>query len=683
MQESMHQNGGSQPVEEASRFPPIASLANISEAELWDMLFADAAAEAEAGRSVNLRRYLQGVPDITRNPEILQAAIAATLENARRIGQDQDVSLERMRKEYPRFIEQIDQAELVDELVGVEEEEWLPPRALRDLPCDYGPDGLNDEPRYVLHELLGIGTRGCVYKALDRTMSSRDKPSWVAIKTVPEWTRMREEEVLAEARRARRVEHESVAHVLDAGVHDEEECFIVCKYVDGVTLAEAREATNPGGQPRDSVRLLLPVIEAMADAHAVGMTHLDIHPRNVLVDRHGHAKLIDFGLGLTNFEAWRPARRPLGSLGFMPPEIYQRDSEAYLPRADVYGLGGLLLWLVSGRIPNGQTVEEAEFRLSRGLEEGDEPASTPALTSIDPTLAAVLMRSLAVNPAERYESAHGLGADLRAWSEHRPISWIHTSVGQRLGLFARRSPGVLVAGATILTLAILGTSAITTQAVRHQANLRVAEAERTESLARAEAERLAERAAVADKMEAFASTMQGFVLSKSVQRTAGRDWVVLLSLVQDLSDAGLALDAGVLGSTLEQRIEIARARVSESADRNGEDDIQTGLWRAALASWLVDAKRYQEATRELDHVVQFWDSLGGAGELFTARLVTLRRATSILLETDQARRADKARTLLNEQEVEYLPGGVVLELRNAAPVVLISEAEEKNDQTAP
>ncbi len=641
------------PSSRIGRFPPLATIDHVTEDDIWDLLLADAVSEAEAGRHVRLQRYLDGIPGLSRGGSNLHAAITATLENGRRLGFERVALVEELKRDYPSYAVQVDEVELVQELMGDEAEEEWPDTPSRELPCPYGPQTWHGEARYELHELLGRGTRGYVYKALDRLMSAAAKPVWVAIKIIPDWTGMRLSDVLAEARRARHIDNPAVARVLDAGEHGEE-CFIIYEFIEGLTAAEWRDAK--GLSQRSRLDTMLPVIEAMGSAHAMGLCHLDIHPRNVMVTSSGDAKLIDFGLGLTRFETWHPAQRPLGSLGFVAPEIYHRVGDPSLPKADVYALGGLCLWLLSGTIPNGQSLEESEFFLnaqsnSRAVEQG--------LQGLDHDLQAVLGRALSRQPENRYDSAQGLARDLRSWLDRRPLDWNAPSSARRVQLFAQRSPVALLAWLVIGGLVIGATSALTAQRVGHAADLRVTEAEHREQLAVVEARELAEEAENGRRLKTFTGTIQAAAISENTKRSAGRDWVVLLTLVRSLSESGVRLEPDVLGTINEERVRIAEQRAAEAAKVYGESDIQTRLWRSAHVCWLTDAELFDEALVELDKFLPQWRSDSGYQDSLVRQLEALHRALTLLTSpvnasaTQQFLSSDEAR-LISTRVIEAL-----------------------------
>jgi len=629
----------------ARRFPPIATIDHVSEDDIWDLLLADAISESESGRLVQLQRYLDGVPGLSRSGPNLHAAIAAILENGRRLGLERATLIEELKRDYPNFAVHVDEVELVQELMGDEADKEWSETPSRDLPCPYGPSTWHGEARYELQVLLGVGTRGFVYKALDRVMSATNKPAWVAIKIIPEWTGMLLREVLAEARRARHIDNPAVARVLDAGEHGDE-CFIVYEFIDGLTVADWRDARQLS--QRERIETILPVIDAMGTAHATGLCHLDIHPRNVMVNSEGDAKLIDFGLGHTRLETWHPARRPVGSLGFVAPEIYNRLADPSLPKADVYALGGLSLWMLSGTIPNGQSIEESEFYLNA---ESGNTALERGLQGLDQDLHSILSRALSRQPERRYDSARGLARDLHSWLDRRPLDWNRPSHIRRLQLFARRSPMILLAWLVVCTLVIGATSALTAQRVGHEADLRVAEAEQREQLAQLEAQELAKEAKLGRQLRSFSGTIQAAAISDSTKRSAGRDWVVLLTLVRGLSEAGVQLEPEVLGTINIERVRIAEERAAEAMRLYGESDIQTRLWQAAKVNWLVDAEQYERALKELDEFLPQWRINAGDENSLVRRLDSLRRALTFL---NEPRSLDELQVFLSSDAARLL-----------------------------
>ncbi|MEY3027123.1 MAG: Serine/threonine-protein kinase PrkC, partial [Planctomycetota bacterium] len=178
---------------------------------------------------------------------------------------------------------------------------------------------------YRIERFIAAGGMGEVYEATDTRIGRR-----VAIKTLPRFAdQERAQRFIREARIMARLEHPSIARLYEWGAPDRTEGgypFIVMEFVEGRPIREAVAAIrSEGGGAVDIVRLVLPVIDAVAHAHARGVLHRDIKPGNILVDRSGCARLLDFGVAAileseevaagTLTEAGAP-----GTLNYMSPE---------------------------------------------------------------------------------------------------------------------------------------------------------------------------------------------------------------------------------------------------------------------------------------------------------------------------------------------------------------------------
>jgi hypothetical protein len=183
--------------------------------------------------------------------------------------------------------------------------------------------------------------------------------------------------------------------------------------VDGTSLAHA---VHQGGPlpPETAAALLLAVTQAVHYAHQNGIIHRDLKPANVLLDSQGRPRITDFGLakssagdaGLTN------SGEVLGTPCFMAPE-QARGEKNVGPAADVYALGGILYFLLTGRPPFlGQGVMEV---LCRVLEE--PPLSPRQLNPLVPeALEAICLKCLEKDPANRYATAEELAQALRPFA---------------------------------------------------------------------------------------------------------------------------------------------------------------------------------------------------------------------------------------------------------------------------
>lgn len=281
--------------------------------------------------------------------------------------------------------------------------------------------------RYEVHELVGAGGMGSVYRAHDRELE-RD----VALKIVRDAhdPATLAAHLRAEARTIAALEHPGIPPVYESGRLADGRAWYAMRFVRGATLARA-----PRPAPRAAQRLFLRLCETVAHAHARGVVHLDLKPDNVMLGPLGELYVMDWGLAAAL--AAPVAAGAGGTPGYMAPE--QEDARAGAPdaRADVYALGGLLAFLLTGA--------------------GPARDGALALAGLPRPLAAVITRCRARSPAQRYPSALELARDVAAGLDEEPIAAYRENPLQRAGRFLRRHRFVawLVAGYLILRVVVL------------------------------------------------------------------------------------------------------------------------------------------------------------------------------------------------------------------------------------
>jgi serine/threonine protein kinase len=201
--------------------------------------------------------------------------------------------------------------------------------------------------RYTVRSLLGRGGMGEVYEAHDDVLN-RD----VAVKILPgvaSEDRRSLARLRREARAAAGLNHPNCVAVHDLVVADGR-AFIVMELVPGRSLSRILDDGTPL-LPAVALRIARDAAEALAYAHARGVTHRDIAPGNVIVRPDGRAKVLDFGLARA--EDWTPAIEggpsPRGTVAYLSPEqVHGRHGDA---RSDVYSLGCVLYEMLTGRPP--------------------------------------------------------------------------------------------------------------------------------------------------------------------------------------------------------------------------------------------------------------------------------------------------------------------------------------------
>jgi serine/threonine protein kinase len=251
-------------------------------------------------------------------------------------------------------------------------------------PSPHGEPPPRHLDRFRFAELLGTGGSSVVYAARDRALDRR-----VAVKLPRDDVRplswIRRARLLREAQALARVRHPHVVAVLDAVVADDLACVVLAPIAGAPAHGQALS-------PRRVAAVGLQIAAALTACHAARVVHRDVSPHNILVDRHGRATLIDFGLARAldprpddqpdDFLALplSPAGRAAGTRPYAAPELLRGGSAGQA--ADQYGLCATLLACLAGR-------------------------GAPALLR-------VLHRGLSEQPDERYPDMHALTLALRA-----------------------------------------------------------------------------------------------------------------------------------------------------------------------------------------------------------------------------------------------------------------------------
>ena len=258
--------------------------------------------------------------------------------------------------------------------------------------------------RYRLLERLAAGGSAEVWRARDEQLD-RD----VAVKRLhahlfeDDASRAR---LAAEARAAARLSHPVIVGVYDVDAAGDAPALVM-ELVDGESLAARLDRDGPLPD-REAAEIVADLAEALFHAHQQGVIHRDIKPGNVLLDRNGRTRLVDFGIARSLAEA--SARLTvtgtvIGTLRAMAPE--QLEDGPITPRTDLYGLGVVLHEALIARppYPSGSPLALAEA----------QRAGPPPLDGLDPGLAAVIAGCLALDPADRPLHAGAIAEALRSW----------------------------------------------------------------------------------------------------------------------------------------------------------------------------------------------------------------------------------------------------------------------------
>ncbi len=296
----------------------------------------------------------------------------------------------------------------------------------RPCPCDFGPDD-----RYRLEEAIGSGRDSFVYRATDKKLSSGGFPSKVAIKIHESGA-----STLAEAISARRVHHRNVVQVLDSGVAEGSTSYLVTELMPDGDLS----GVSVPLPPRQAADLISQIASGVQALHNAGIVHGDLKPANILLAEDGTPKIADFDLASRDTEV-----RYGGNYAFVSPEVIRCALTPPAPPADIYALGGLLYYLLTGQVPNGSSPAAVRARLTNPTD--------PPRPAIQRDIDHICRRALAYCIEDRYHSAGELESDVTDWLSSKPLPWTKPSTTRRLILWTRRRP--FKATALLIALVVL------------------------------------------------------------------------------------------------------------------------------------------------------------------------------------------------------------------------------------
>jgi serine/threonine-protein kinase len=263
--------------------------------------------------------------------------------------------------------------------------------------------------KYEVTGLLGRGGMGLVYRAFDKHLGRE-----VAIKTItegfagdPEML----ERFYREAAKTGMLKHPNIVTVYDLG---EQEGFpyIVMEYVAGEALDRMIQSARPLPLAF-RLKIVEQVCSALAYAHRNDVIHRDVKPANVIVQPDGVAKLLDFGIARQEKQERGLTRtgNVIGTIHYMAPERL-RD-RAFDGRSDIFSVGIMLYQLLTGQLP----FTGEDFSVVQKLLNEKHPPLSNYLHDYPAALDAILDRSLAKDPDQRYNSADEMAAEIYAVAE--------------------------------------------------------------------------------------------------------------------------------------------------------------------------------------------------------------------------------------------------------------------------
>ena len=483
---------------------------------------------------------------------------------------------------------------------------------------------------YRIVGLLGQGGMGRVFEAeqtepVRRTVALKLARAGLSFEVA-------RERFLAERQALAVLDHPNIAKVFDAGSTESGQLWFAMERVQGVPITdwvrEQRLALNA------RIALFLPICEAVQHAHQKGLIHRDLKPSNLLVvggKGTGQPRVIDFGIAKAIDQLDRDqvfatrVGEAVGTPEYMSPEQASLGEMDIDTRSDVYALGLVLYQLLTGRLPiDPQTLESASFgELCRRVR--DDAVIPPSRQLANPDglidrrdlrgdLDLVVLKALAKDRGQRYESAAALADDLRRFLGHQPVLAAPPSLRYRMAKFVRRNR-VAVAATAIVALALVtstvvaGLGLLEARESERKALLAATQAEQARQVAESTSEFLVDLFTSADPRAQAGDVLTARdLLERGVERVdALADQPgVQAQLLHTLGDVSWSLGNFETAEVLLQRALAMRA--------SGEagDDLSEAILLNRLSGLDRDRSDLDEARRKLEQALALLEGIGMA-----------------------------------------------------------------------
>ncbi len=273
--------------------------------------------------------------------------------------------------------------------------------------------------RYEITSVLGEGGGGRVYEARDKQLNRV-----VALKVINEQSKDVERRVsrfIGEAQITSRLEHPNILPIFDIGHTESGLLYYTMRKAEGQPLSDLLDRMLAGYTPDliasfpRRIEIIMRVCDAVAYAHAQGFIHQDIKPENIMLGSYGEVMLVDWGTAIAKEDVQSNKGKMMGTPAFMSPEQARRETVD--ERSDVYCIGASMFQLMSGLIPLRTGDANSFFAKKRkGI---IDPLPPEKESQIPEALMRVMMKAMAVEAEDRYQTVEDMQVDLRAYQQNR------------------------------------------------------------------------------------------------------------------------------------------------------------------------------------------------------------------------------------------------------------------------
>jgi tRNA A-37 threonylcarbamoyl transferase component Bud32 len=398
------------------------------------------------------------------------------------------------------------------------------PQSLQaNLPSTIGP--------FSIRRVIGSGGMGIVYEAMQE--SPRRK---VAIKVmkrgITSSSALRrfqfESQVLA------RLHHPGIAQIYEAGTWDDGTGgvpFFAMEFIAGAKTLNQFSIDKKLDTPQ-KLELFARVCDAVHHGHQKGIIHRDLKPGNILIDRQGNPKVIDFGVARSTDSDLAVTTQQtdvgalVGTLQYMSPEQCEADPDIIDTRSDVYAMGVVLYQMLCGKAP--YDLESVPiFDAAKIVREQPPTRLSVVSPLLRGDLETIVSKAMAKDPEYRYQSALELKQDLERYVKGEPISARPLSLTYQLSLLMRRNKAAVVATMAIAAVLVAATAVSIVLAVK---------AHRAQEVAVASQQQVEAELSKAAAQKLFLQSVLGMASPRNAQ---GRT----LNTQQVLQEAAAGIDA--------------------------------------------------------------------------------------------------------------------------------------------
>lgn len=355
----------------------ISMIPNASDEQIADLVYGEFVTSRESGKTVTAEQYLSKYSQVS-------------YQLARQFALDETLSQINEEESHPDH-EQVCEETLIETPSTV---------ASGDKPSGEARIG-----RYVLVDRLKQGSQAEVYRAYDPVLK-RDVLVKIELKQEPNQQRVFSD---VEAIITANLNHPNIAPALDAGNH-QGRMYSVSRFIRGRTFDQWVRDCNPG--PQVVAQTIAKVARGLTHAHKNAVLHLDVKPRNIIVDENQEPYLIDFGLSVA-CDAYSDQAMEDGSvrgtLRFMAPEQLKGDAKRIGPCSDIFGLGATLFMGWVGRAPYDTPRNQDDLRAIQRCEWRSDWLDEAGLSD---DMKSIVRRALASAPGERYSNCDHFADEL-------------------------------------------------------------------------------------------------------------------------------------------------------------------------------------------------------------------------------------------------------------------------------